>query len=126
MTENPLSRILASACSKTLSGGSVTSSDLALIATIPLSAPNASMLSRSMSACLFWATSWYTASTPSANMRYPPGSVASPRTGIICGLPSQLRTSSRNILGANSTHTTLPSPTMSATWDAVVPLEAPR
>ncbi len=59
-------------------------------------------------------------------MEYSSGLVASPRTGIIIGLPSQFFTSSRNILGANSTQTTLPSLTMSATWDAVVPLEAPR
>lgn len=116
----------ASASSKILSGGAVTSSDLALMATIPDFAPKASMLSQRMSACLFWATSWYTVSTPSANMAYPSGFVASPSTGIIIGLPSEFLTSSRNILGANSTQTTLPSPTMSATCDGVVPLDAPR
>ncbi len=79
-----------------------------------------------MSACLFWATSWYTMSTFSANIEYPSGFVASPSTGIIIGLPSQFFTSSRNMRGANSTQTTLPSLTMSATCDAVVPLEAPR
>lgn len=122
----PLSRMRASASPNTLAGGAVTSSDRALTATTPHSAPKASMLSQAMSACLFWATSWYTMPAPSANMRYPSGSVASPSTGIIWGLPSQFLTSSRNILGATSTHTTLPLLAMSATWDAVVPLEAPR
>ena len=116
----------ASACSNILSGGAVTSSDLAFTATIPHWALNASMLSQRMSAWCFWATSWYTASTLSANMAYSSGFVASPSTGIIMGLPSEFRTSSLNILGANSTQTTLPSRTMSATCDGVVPLDAPR
>ena len=46
--------------------------------------------------------------------------------GIIMLLPSEFLTSSLNMRGANSTHTTLPSLTMSATWDGVVPLDAPR
>lgn len=122
----PLSRSRASAPSKILSGGAVTSSDLAFTATMPHSAPKASMLSQSMSACLFWATSWYTTSARSANIAYSSGFVASPSTGIIAGLPSLFLTSSRNMRGANSTQTTFPSLAMSATWDGVVPLEAPR
>lgn len=126
MMRNPRSRMRRSASSKILCGGAATSSDLALTATMPCSAPKRSMLSQRMSACLFWATSWYTVSMPSANMAYPSGFVASPRTGIIWGLPSQFLTSSLNIRGANSTHTTEPFLAMSATWDAVVPLDAPR
>lgn len=84
------------------------------------------MLSHRMSACLFWATSWYTVSILSANIAYSSGLVASPRTGSIWGLPSQFLTSSLNILGANSTQTTEPSRAMSATCEAVVPLDAPR
>lgn len=59
-------------------------------------------------------------------MAYSSGFVASPSTGIMLGLPSQFLTSSLNILGANSTQTTDPSRAMSATWEAVVPLDAPR
>lgn len=54
----PLSRMRDSVSANTFAGGAVTSSDLAFTATMPHSAPKASMLSQTMSACLFWATSW--------------------------------------------------------------------
>ena len=42
------------------------------------------------------------------------------------GLSAHVPTSSLNILCANSTQYTFPSGHMSATWDGVVPLDAPR